>query len=197
MRDPEVFVGSFAVVGALAGLLFWYRARRARLRRAAFRAAARRAGLDPGPGPWVEARVADTEIRGREEEIYRNRQDPLKVTTISAKLTRPLPEAFHASTNEGAIGLLRASFPTVSGRHTVYVRGLDPAAVEAFVEPRVRQAFAEAFDLAPFLEIEDGKASVSALRWFGPAELERMFRGVARVCEAMSERSGGFRDPGR
>lgn len=192
--QTEVIVIS-AIVLAAAGLIQGTQIWLHRRRRLSFRDAATRAGLDPGDGDWVEAKCAATVIRGRELYTRHSRRDPEKDTLIEAELPGKFPEAFHASTDEHAIGLVRATFPTRSGKHTVYVRGLVEADTLAFLTGDVREALAEGLDLAPQAFIEPNKLLIRERRWF-PAEVIRsMFAGLARICRTLAPEPAGYRRP--
>ena len=191
--DAEALVitaGTLSVVLTIYGTRAWPRRRR----RVAFRAAAVRAGVEPGDGPWVEARVGTTSIVAREWIDAPSRGDPVKWTSVEAALPGRFPEAFHASTDEHAIGLLRATFPTTSGRHTVFVRGLDEVDVTQFLDAEVRRALAEGLDLAPDAEVVPNAVRLSRSRWYPSLEVERILTGFVRICSALARPpSTGYR----
>lgn len=178
-----------AVVSAVLGTQAWLHRRR----RLAFVDAAARAGLDPGDGPWVEAKCAAAVIVGREVYHRSSRDNPIKETSIVARLPGKFPEAFHASTDEHAIGIVRESFPTASGRGTVYVRGLIAEETRAFLGDPLREAMAEAFDLGPDLVIEPNEIRLFALQWFSPEYLRSTFAGIARLCRVLAPDEQAYR----
>lgn len=177
------------VAGAFAAVRGWLHRRR----RLAFRDAAARAGLDPGDGPWVDAQVGATRIVGREILVRHARRDPEKHTVISAELPGTFPDAFHASTSAHAIGLLRRTIPTPSGRHQVYVRGPFAEEVDALLTEPIVAALAEGLDLAPDAVLEPGVVRLSQMRWFPPEVLVRSFAGIARIARAFAPADAGYR----
>ncbi len=192
-RSLEEMLAIGAVATGVATAVAVIRARMHRRRRLAFREAATRAGLSPGDGDWVDAEVGAIRIVGREILHTRSRRDPVKQTSIEAKLPGAFPESFHASTDEHAIGLLRRTIPTPSGRHRVYVRGPRADEVDAFLtEPRI-EALAEGLDLAPDAEVSPGLVRISVLRWYGADALVRSFAGVARIARAFAGPGAGYR----
>jgi len=182
--------GTVSTALAILGVRTWLHHRR-RLR---FRAAAIRAGLELRESQWVVAKIGATLLSA--EELYHTpaRSNPIKETRMTAELPGEFPEAFHASTDEGAIGLLRSTFPTASGKHRVYVRGLDEVAVTRFVDDTVRRALEEGLELCPEAEVVPGYLRVARLRWFDEEHLVRMFRGFTRLARTLAPTTAGYRD---
>lgn len=192
-NDPTSVFAGVGIALALAALIygpFLYRHRRRRL---AFRAAAMRAGLEPGDGSWVDAPCGSTRIKGQEHYRTYDVPLPIKSTNISASIPGAFPEAFNASTHDNATGVVRTTFPTASGKRTVYVRGLVQAETLAFVTEPIREALAEGLDLAFDSELVAGMLRLSTNRWYTPEELTATFAGFMHITRALSAEPAAYR----
>ena len=112
---------------------------------------------------------------------------------VEAALPGPFPDGFHASTDEDAVGLVRASFPTASGRHTVFARGLNEDQVNVFLSLEVCRALAEGLDLAPDAEVVPSAVRLSQQRWYSAVDVERILTGFARICTVLARAPTGYR----
>lgn len=218
--DDQLSVMAIAAGGIVPVLFVAYTlgARRERVRRAAWRRAAARAGIRPELGPWVVGRVAGTWLEAGDHEVGSSRSGYTHESRLRAPIFAALPEALVVSTREHDPGIVRERLK--AGAHVVYVRSVDESAVPSFLAGGMRTALGAFFAAVPDAVIEgrplwapsgfgsvflgnvapdidwervNGEVRVRHATRIGAAAIEREVDAFVHLLEALHSAKYGYR----